>query len=71
MICINKGKIKNLTVGKNYLVTRTNNGVHYGSNIPYSGMWVINDAGIEKHYSSKRFIGVDAWRELQLKEIGI
>lgn len=69
MICIKKGKIKNLTVGKFYKVTRTNNGVHYGSDISYSNVWVINDAGIEKHYSGKRFVDVTQWRDIQLNTI--
>ena len=69
MICINKGKIKNLTVGKRYEVVRTNSGVHQGSNIPFKGYWIINDAGIEKHYSSKRFIDVSEWRDKQLNVI--
>lgn len=69
MICINKGKIKNLTVGKKYMVVRVNSGIHQGSNIPYKGFYVINDAGIEKHYSSKRFIDMAEWREKQLNVI--
>ncbi len=69
MICINKGKIKNLTVGKKYTVVRVNSGIHQGSNIPYKGFYVINDAGIEKHYSSKRFIDMAEWREKQLNVI--
>lgn len=71
MICINKGKIKNLTIGKKYEVTRTNSGIHHGSNITYTGMWVINDAGIEKHYSSKRFVDIMEWREIILNKLGV
>ena len=71
LICIKKGKIKNLTIGKRYKIVRTNSGIHYGSNIPYSSMWIINDAGIEKHYSSKRFRDVAEWRDKQLNELGI
>lgn len=69
MICIKRGKIKNLTVGKNYEIVRKHSGVHQGSNIPYSGIWVINDAGDKKHYSSKRFIDISEWREKQINEL--
>ena len=69
MICINKGKIKNLTIGKNYTVVRVNSGIHHGSNIPYKGFYVINDADIVKHYSSKRFIDISEWRDRQLNEL--
>ncbi len=70
-ICINKGKIKNLELGKRYNITRTNSGTHQGSNIPYTGVWVINDAGKEKHYSSKRFMCILDYRDKLLNEIGI
>lgn len=69
MICLNKGKIKNLTIGKKYKVVRRNSGKHQGSNITYSGIWVINDAGLEKHYSSKRFIDGAEWRDRQLNTL--
>jgi hypothetical protein len=67
MVCISRRKIKNLTLGRSYVVTGINNGIHRDSNIPYSGVWVINDEGKEKHYSSRRFIG--EWREKQLNEL--
>ena len=69
VVCINKGKIKSLTVGKRYEVVRSNSGHHQGSNIPYSGMWVINDSGIERHYSSKRFSTIAEWRDKQLNDL--
>ncbi len=69
MICISKGKIKNLTIDKNYIITRRQDGVHSGSNKPLTGLWVINDANIERHYSSKRFIDVSEWRDKQLTVI--
>ena len=69
MICIKKGEIKNLTVGKHYTVTKSNTGRHYGSDKEYYNIWVINDAGIEKHYSSKRFVDIQKYREMQLNEL--
>lgn len=69
MICINKGNIKNLTIGKNYIITKTNSGTHRSSSISYYNVWVINDANIEKHYSSKRFINISEYRENRLNEI--
>ena len=71
MICVSKGKIKNLTIGKKYEVVGKNSGIHQGSNIPYSCVWVINDAGIKRHYSSKRFLDVAEWRDKQLNELGL
>lgn len=71
LICINKGKIKNLTRGKIYKVVRTICGKHTDSDIEYNNVWVINDAGIEKHYSGKRFISVPEWRDNKLNDIGI
>lgn len=69
MICINRGSIKNLTVGKKYQVTKTNSGDHYGSDKSYFNVWVINDKGIERHYSGKRFISIDEYRDKQLNEV--
>jgi hypothetical protein len=63
LVCINKGKIKNLTKGKTYKVVRTNSGKHNNSDKEYNNIWVINDVGIEKHYSRKRFISVPEWRD--------
>jgi hypothetical protein len=69
MICISKCKINNLTVGKKYEVVGKSSCVRQGSNIPYSCVWVINDAGIKRHYSSKRFVDVAKWRDIQLNNI--
>lgn len=71
LVCINKGKIKNLTEGITYIVVRTNSGKHLGSNKDYSNVWVINDVGIEKHYSRKRFITISESRNKKLNTIGI
>jgi hypothetical protein len=69
--CINKGRIKNLTEGKKYKVVRKVEGKHQDSHIRYSGFWIINDAGIERHYSSKRFLDVLECREKKLNELGL
>ena len=69
VICINKGEIKNLTEGQVYQVVKTNSGFHLGSDIPYYNMWVINDAGIEKHYSSKRFLTISEFRNIKIDSI--
>ena len=67
--CINKGKIKSLTIGKQYELIKVQNGTHQDSNIPYSSVWVANDNGVVKHYSSKRFVSVSKYREQILNEI--
>jgi hypothetical protein len=67
--CINKGRIKNLTEGKKYKVVRKVEGTHQDSHIRYSGFYVINDAGIERHYSSKRFLDVLEWRDKQINKL--
>jgi hypothetical protein len=67
--CINKGRIKNLTEGKKYKVKRKVEGLHQDSYIRYSGFYVINDAGIERHYSSKRFLDVLEWRDKQINKL--
>ena len=67
--CINKGRIKNLTEGKKYKVKRKVEGTHQDSYIRYSGFYVINDAGIERHYSSKRFLDVLEWRDKQINKL--
>jgi hypothetical protein len=71
--CINKGRIKNLTEGKKYKVVRKRKveGLHQDSYIRYSGFWIINDSGIERYYSSKRFLDVLEWREKKLNELGL
>jgi hypothetical protein len=69
VICINKGKIKNLTEGRRYQIVKKNSGFHFGSDIPYSNMWIINDAGIEKHYSSKRFLTISEFRNIKIDSI--
>jgi hypothetical protein len=69
--CINKGRIKNLTEGKKYKVVRKVEGTHQDSHIRYSGFYVINDAGIERYHSSKRFLDVLEWREKKLNELGL
>ena len=69
MICINRGKIKNLTVGKHYTITKSNTGKHLGSDKEYYNIWIVNDVGIEKHYSSRRFVDIQKYREMQLNEL--
>ena len=71
LVCINRGKIKNLTEGSTYIVVRTNSGKHLDSNKDYSNVWVINDVGIEKHYSRKRFGTISESRNNKLNIIGI
>jgi hypothetical protein len=71
VVCINKGGIKSLTEGKKYKVVRTNSGKHNNSDKEYNNIWVINDFGIERNYSIKRFISVPEWRDNRLKELGI
>lgn len=68
-VCINRGKIKSLTIGKTYQITKTNNGTHQGSDKTYSNVWVINDKGDERHYSAKRFVSLDEYRERQLSKV--
>ena len=67
--CINKGRIKNLTEGKKYKVKRKVEGLHQDSYIRYSGFYVINDAGIERYYSSKRFLDELEWRDKQINKL--
>jgi hypothetical protein len=69
--CINKGRIKNLTEVKKYKVVRKVEGKHQDSYIRYSVFWIINDSGIERYYSSKRFLDVLEWREKKLNELGL
>ena len=64
--CISKGKIKNLTEDKKYKVVKKIEGLHQDSYIRYSGFWIINDAGIERYYSSKRFLDELEWRDKQI-----
>ena len=71
LVCINKGRIKSLTEGKKYKVVRSNSGKHNNSDKEYNNIWVINDVGVEKHYSRKRFISVPEWRDNKLNELGI
>ena len=67
--CISKGKIKNLTEDKKYKVVKKIEGLHQDSYIRYSGFWIINDAGIERYYSSKRFLDVLEWRDKQINKL--
>jgi hypothetical protein len=67
--CISKGKIKNLTEGKKYKVVKKVEGNHQDSYIRYSGFWIINDAGIERYYSSKRFLDELEWRDKQINKL--
>ena len=67
--CISKGKIKNLTEGKKYKVVKKIEGLHQDSYIRYSGFWIINDAGIERYYSSKRFLDQLEWRDKQINKL--
>ncbi len=71
LVCINKGKIKNLTEGRKYTIVRENKGLHSNSDKNYHNIWVINDAGIERHYSTKRFITISEWRNINLNQLGI
>ena len=67
--CINKGRIKNLTEGKKYKVVKKIEGLHQDSYIRYSGFYVINDSGIERYYSSKRFLDELEWRDKQINKL--
>jgi hypothetical protein len=67
--CINSGKIKNLTEGKNYKVIKGVEGLHQDSYIRYAGFWIINDVGIKRYYSSKRFIDKLEWRDKQINKL--
>ena len=67
--CISKGKIKNLTEDKKYKVVKKIEGLHQDSYIRYSGFWIINDAGIERYYSSKRFLDELEWRDKQINKL--
>lgn len=67
--CISKGKVKNLTEGKRYKVVKKIEGLHQDSYIRYSGFWIINDAGIERYYSSKRFLDELEWRDKQINRL--
>lgn len=64
-----KCKIKSLTFGKQYHVVRTQQGIHHGSGIAYSGVWVINDNDKVKYYSAKRFANKTEYRNMILKDI--
>jgi hypothetical protein len=67
--CISKERIKNLTEGKKYRVVKKVQGLHQGSYIRYSGYWIINDAGIERYYSSRRFLDELEWRDKQINKL--
>jgi hypothetical protein len=67
--CISKGKIKNLTEGKKYKVVKKVEGFHQDSYIRYSGFWIINDTGIERYYSSRRFLDELEWRDKQINKL--
>ena len=67
--CISKGKIKNLTEGEKYKVVKKIEGSHQYSYIRYSGFWIINDSGIERYYSSKRFLDELEWRDKQINKL--
>ena len=71
--CISKGKIKNLTEDKKYKVVKKIEVFHQDSYIRYSGYWIINDAGIERYYSSKRFLDEldtkSEWRDKQINRL--
>jgi len=69
VVCINRGKIKNLTLGKTYSIVRQNSGIHQNSDKEYNNIWVINDSGIEKHYSMKRFVDIVRWRDKVINDI--
>jgi hypothetical protein len=69
VVCVNSGKIKNLTEGRRYHVIRRIEGEHKDSYIRYEGVWIINDAGIERYYSLKRFLYESDWRDKQINKI--
>jgi DNA-directed RNA polymerase subunit N (RpoN/RPB10) len=69
LVCIKSGKIKSLTKGKIYTYIRENNGIHNNSDKKYNNIWVINDLGLEKHYSRRRFVTISEWRELKLNKL--
>jgi hypothetical protein len=71
VVCVKRGKIKNLTEEKVYEVTKVRTGTHMDSLIDYKNFVVINDAGIEKSYSASRFITIEQMREVKLTNIGI
>ena len=69
MYCINPGNIKNLTFGKDYIITNRQTGNHQGSNKQFTGLWVINDAERKHYYSSKRFVEIDVWRDMVINKL--
>ena len=71
VVCVKVGKIKNLTQGKTYTIVRQNMGKHDNSDKEYNNIWIVNDLGIEKHYSKKRFVSVAEFRDIKLNELGI
>ena len=67
LICILP--LTNLTFGKKYKVTRLQEGYHFGSDKPLTGLWVIDDTNRENHYSRRRFLNISDWRESQINKI--
>ena len=70
VFCINKGNIKEgLTIGESYTITKINHGKHLNSDKEYHNIWVVNDFGLEKHYSRKRFVSVSDFRDMKINEL--
>ena len=67
--CVNKGKVKSLTLNKRYRVYKINQGNHVDSGIPYEGVWVSNDNKIVRYYSSKRFVSIEEYREIVIDSL--
>ena len=71
VVCVKVGKITSLTQGKSYTIVRQNNGKHDNSDKEYNNIWVVNDSGIERHYSRKRFVSIAEFRDIKLNELEI
>lgn len=71
VVCVKRGKIKYLTEGKQYQLVQINSGTHKDSSKSYTNFIIVNDIGIEKSYSSTRFLTIQQIREVKLNNIGI
>jgi hypothetical protein len=69
VFCVINSDVSGLTIGKKYEVTKRNSGRHSNSDKSYENLWVLNDHGIEAHYSSKRFLSIVDWRNIKINEI--
>jgi len=68
-VCIKNSGARGLTIGKKYEVTKRYSGHHSNSDKSYENIWVLNDYGIESHYSAKRFLSIAEWRNIKIDEI--